>query len=97
MSNYVSSGGAVISSEFSFPNATTEAANYTYTSTSDYGYFLCSFFDGVQTASNLKINFTSGSLYGKSLVGKSLPLSGFPRSALMRNESYKVDSKVFYS
>lgn len=97
MSNYVSSRGAVISPEFSFPNATTEAANYTYTSTSDYGYFLCSFFDGVQTASNLKINFTSGSLYGKSLVGKSLPLSGFPRSALMRNESYKVKIKLFYS
>jgi hypothetical protein len=97
MSNYVSSGGAVISPEFSFPNATTEAANYTYTSTSDYGYFLCSFFNGVHTSSNPKINFTSGSLYGKSLVGKSLPLSGFPRSALMRNESYKVKIKLFYS
>ena len=97
MSNYVSSTDAVISPEFSFPNATTEAANYTYTSTSDYGYFLCSFFNGVQTASNLKINFTSGSLYGKSLVGKSLPLSGFPRSSLMRNESYKVKIKLFYS
>ncbi len=97
MSNYAASGGAVTSSEFGFPNATTEAANYTYTSTSDYGYFLCSFFNGVQTASNLKINFTSGSLYGKSLVGKSLPLSGFPRSSLMRNESYKVKIKLFYS
>lgn len=97
MSNYVSSGGAVTSPEFSFPNATTEAANYTYTSTSDYGYFLCSFFNGVQTSSNPQINFTSGSLYGKSLVGKSLPLSGFPRSALMRNESYKVKIKLFYS
>ena len=97
MSNYAASGGAVTSPEFSFPNATTEAANYTYTSTSDYGYFLCSFFNGVHTSSNPKINFTSGSLYGKSLVGKSLPLSGFPRSALMRNESYKVKIKLFYS
>ena len=97
MSNYVSSRGAVNSPEFSFPNATTEAANYTYTSTSDYGYFLCSFFNGVHTSSNPKINFTSGSLYGKSLVGKSLPLSGFPRSVLMRNESYKVKIKLFYS
>ena len=97
MSNYFENKGAITSLEFGFPNVTTEAANYTYTSTSDYGYFLCSFFGGVQTASNLKINFTSGSLYGKSLVGKSLPLSGFPRSSLKRNESYKVKIKLFYS
>ena len=97
MSNYFENTGAVASSEFDFPNVTTEAANYTYTSTSDYGYFLCSFFNGVETASNLKINFTSGSLYGKSLVGKSLLLSGFPRASLMRNESYKVKIKLFYS
>ena len=84
--------GAVTSSEFAFPNVTTEASNNTYTSTSGYCYFL----QGASTNS-LKLNFTSGSLYGKSLAGKSLTLGGFPRSSMKRNESYKVKIKLFYS
>lgn len=97
MSNYMENGGAVISSEFAFPNMTTAASNYSYTSTSDYRYFLCSFFNGVQTASNLKINFTSGSLYGRSLAGKSMMLSGFSDTQLGRNKSYKVKIRLLYS
>ncbi len=97
MSNYMENGGAVTSSEFTFPNVTTAASNYSYTSTSDYRYFLCSFFNGVQTASNLKINFTSGSLYGRSLAGKSMMLSGFSDTQLGRNKSYKVKIRLLYS
>ena len=96
MSNYMESGGTVTSSEFAFPNVTTAASNYSYTSTSDYRYFLCSFFNGLQTASNLKINFTSGSLYGRSLAGKSMTLSGFPNALLNRNKSYKVKIRLLY-
>ena len=97
MSNYMENGGAVTSSEFTFPNVTTAASNYSYTSTSDYRYFLCSFFNGVQTASTLKINFTSGSLYGRSLAGKSMMLSGFSDTQLGRNKSYKVKIRLLYS
>ncbi|WP_315403861.1 hypothetical protein [Hoylesella saccharolytica] len=97
MSNYMENGGAVTSSEFTFPNVTTAASNYSYISTSDYRYFLCSFFNGVQTASNLKINFTSGSLYGRSLAGKSMMLTGFSDTQLGRNKSYKVKIRLLYS
>ena len=88
--------GAVTTSAFTFPTATTPA-NYVYTSTSDYQYILCSPTNGPVTASNLKINFTAGSLYEKALAGKAMTLGGFPRTKLAANESYKVKVKLYYT
>ena len=55
-----------------------------YNNVSTYEYFLPG-----TTGSGLKFNFTAGTIYGKSLAGKSITLSGL--GSLVRNGSYTVD------
>ena len=88
--NSESTGG--VSHEITFPTVTTEAADYTYTSTSNYHYCLPN-----SIVNPMVIRFKTGMLYRKTIANYSMNLMNFPRQKLAANESYKVKIKLYYS
>jgi hypothetical protein len=87
----------VVTSDLTLPTVTTEASNYTYTSTSDYRYFLASpDLSGIQSV-GYYCKFTAGALYGRSVVGKSLDIGAILPTRMQPNESYKIKVTLYYS
>ena len=87
----------VVTSDFTLPTVTTEASNYTYTSTSDYRYFLASpDLSGIQSV-GYYCKFKAGALYGRSVVGKSLDIGAILPTRMQPNESYKIKVTLYYS
>lgn len=88
---YVSNTSS-INKHYTFPNKTVEASDYTYTSVSDYQYYLPS-----SKGNSFKLIFQSGNLYEKSLANKLMTFDKFPRTQLAANESYIVKIKLYYT
>ena len=76
----------------SFANQTTAAANFTYTSQTEYAYVLPGAEGNITT-----MRFTAGSLYEKNIASAPAKLvNTFPTNILKANESYKVKLTLYY-
>lgn len=88
-SSYTTTTSQALSNSYTFANNTTAATDHSYTSLTDYQYFMAG-----TNGAQLKVTFNSGSMYIKPLAGSSYTLDKL--GTMAANGSYTVSIRLLY-
>ncbi len=88
-SSYTTTMSQALSDSYTFANNVTAAADHSYTSLTDYQYFMAG-----TNGAQLKVTFNSGSMYIKPLAGSSYTLDKL--GTMAANGSYTVSIRLLY-
>lgn len=88
-SSYTTTTSQALSNSYTFANNVTAATDHSYTSLTDYQYFMAG-----TNGAQLKVTFNSGSMYIKPLAGSSYTLDKL--GTMAANGSYTVSIRLLY-
>lgn len=88
-SSYTTTMSQALSNSYTFANNVTAATDHSYTSLTDYQYFMAG-----TNGAQLKVTFNSGSMYIKPLAGSSYTLDKL--GTMAANGSYTVSIRLLY-